>query len=219
MESIKLNKKMLAYVVQIMLIFSLTGVIMASAGVGSIRIHPYWPTPTGNPATFTTWVQGKDDACQPRVLVVMTDECKTGLNGGDITITWWDASVHTLSIFEDEDVNKDKIPDWAKGYTVASLKDHLDTSGTIWWAATGVLAGPLEVGTDYEFEVAIPSSEIKALVYVLGQSECGSGEWDMRIPPTPAGFVIPEIPLGTVATMATMIGAVGLFALRKKYFI
>ena len=48
------------------------------------------------------------------------------------------------------------------------------------------------------------------LVYILGKSSDSEslGElYDMRVPPTIPGFVVPEIPLGTISAIATMMGA------------
>ena len=54
------------------------------------------------------------------------------------------------------------------------------------------------------------------LVYVMGKSDCGSDTYDMRVPPTIPGFVVPEIPIGTVLSVLTMLGVAGLSKLRQK---
>ena len=65
--------------------------------------------------------------------------------------------------------------------------------------------------------VTVDSTNVRMLVYLLGKSEDNCDLFDMRIPPTPSGFVIPQIPLGTIAAAAAMFAALGVFAYKKKH--
>ena len=101
------------------------------------------------------------------------------------------------------------------GYTVASLKDHLETSESIWYAWAHILGENIVPGEIYEITVTMASSSPEMLVYIMGKSDCESRIYDMAVPPTIPGFVVPEIPIGTVLSVITMLGAAGLSKLRR----
>ena len=189
---------------------------IAFAGTGSLRIDPPLPYMNESPADFTVWVQGQDTSYNPIILLAMTESCYNGLSG-DPEVEWTGGSV-TLSTWYMETSNGVKVPPMASNgaaYTVASLKDHLDTSEPIYWAIAAILDGPIVPGETYELTVHLESSTPRMLVYVLGESVEGSGEYDTSVPPTIPGFVVPEVPLGTVLTLATMLGTVGVYKLRN----
>jgi len=188
------------------------------AGTGGIRIDPPLPTGTESPASFNIWVQGKDEANDPHILLVITESCYQGLSDiEDVVVSW--PTLQSVNIVKPTDwtmetVNSVKVPPGTTsgaGYTVASLKDHLDTTGPIYYAIKPILGEAL--GKDpVPIGVTCPSSDPKMLVYVLGKSESteAGGEttlFDMKVPPTIPGFVVPEIPLGTISALATMMGA------------
>jgi len=80
------------------------------------------------------------------------------------------------------------------------------------------LSGPL-TGTPQDFTVTLPSTDARMLVYVLGKTEESDGEFDnfiRKVPPTNPGFVIPEVPFGTIAIFLAMLGALGIIAIKKK---
>jgi len=211
--------------VLVALILALGTVSIAhAAGTFTIRIDPYWPTMVASPATFETWVQGgSGDAYDLHVLVVITQECYDGLSD-DVVL---DDGLGPVNIakgdFDDVTDNSEKVPPGHEAqYTVAALKDHLDeglsvplsASDTIYWAlAEAPFDEPL-TGTHVEFTVTLPSSVPRALIYVMGSSEDDSGDLDMGVPPTPAGFIVPEP--ATIAAVATSIGAFGLYAYYRK---
>lgn len=193
--------------------------VTAYAGAGSIRIDPPLPYASETPAYFTIWVQGADAAYDPHIFLVMTNSSYHGV--GSVKVTWdgaiWvDVPPGTWIM---ADSNGQKLPPLASngaGYTVASLKSHLSTSDPIYWAFVSILDGhPLATGTNYTIGITLESTDPSMLVYILGKSE-GSNDFDMRVPPTIPGFVIPEIPFGSLAVLASMIGAMGLYILLKK---
>lgn len=216
--------------VLIAMILVLGTVAIAHAGVPTypIRIDPFWPTMVASPATFETWVQaGSNDAYDPQILVVITQECYDGLtdveldNGLPGTVTILKAAFTPNAVSD----NSASVPPTASSnYQVAALKDHLDeglsiplsASDTIYWALADAPFGePLEGdGTHVTFTVDIHSTTVRALIYVMGSSVDDSGDIDMGIPPTPAGFIVPEP--ATIAAVATSIGAFGLYAYHRK---
>lgn len=211
----KTNKKTLTALLALTLMFS-TYIAAVWAGTGSIRIDPPLPYMNGNPADFTIWVQGKDDACDPIIFLVMTESSYLGLQDG--ATVEWDGGSATLGPWHMEDTNGDKVPPGTSkgaGYTVGSLKDHLDTSGPIYWDTARILGDSIETGEIYEISVGLASESPEMLVYILGKSDCG-GDYDMRVTPTDPGFVIPEVPIGTLLSALTMLGAAGLFKLKQK---
>lgn len=208
----------------IALILAIGTASIASAGVGSIKIDPYWPTMVASPATFETWVEGgSGPAYDLHILVVITKACYDGLSG-DVVLEDGLGPVDIAKLaFTAVTLNSEKVPPgYTAQYTVASLKDHLSyglsvallSTDTIYWAlAIAPFDEPL-TGTHQEFTVTVPSSAPRALIYVMGSSVDDSGDLDMHVPPTPAGFVVPEP--ATIAATATAIGAFGLYAYRRK---
>ena len=97
------------------------------------------------------------------------------------------------------------VPDSGDGfgkiYQAKSLQDHLGVPEDegIYYAYGPMPVSNIEEGDIYEVTITVDSSAPRALVYVFG---CGS-----KVPPTRPGFIIPEIPLGTVATLLTMMAA------------
>jgi hypothetical protein len=183
----------------------------AYAGTGSIRIDPPLPYMSESPAEFEIWVQGTTTANDPHILLVIPESClgcdvEIEWTGGSITITDWDAPTAK------------KVPPDAShgaGYTVASLKDHLETSEDIWYAFEPILGEPLVPGETYYITITMSCEDPKMLVYIMGKSGCSS-KFDMCVPPTIPGFVIPEVPMGTLMALASMIGTVGIYKLRRK---
>jgi hypothetical protein len=53
------------------------------------------------------------------------------------------------------------------------------------------------------------------LVYILGKSP-GSDPFNMRVLPTIPGFVIPEVPLGTIMVLASRIAALTIYSKRPS---
>lgn len=205
-----------------------------ASGVGTIRIEPhgsYYPEPIMllSPATFNVSVQpGGDPTCDPHLLLVMTSDSYNGLTG-DVTVNWTDLVDLTVTAWSMETVNENKVPSGVPiasgtGYTVAALKDHLNTSDPIYWNFSRILDGSSLTQEKQDFTVVLPSSDPRMLVYVLGKpGEYVNGaivcpgseaEFNNRVPPTHPGFVVPE--LGTIFLAGSSFGGLALYALRKK---
>jgi len=185
--------------------------VMVYAGTGSIRIDPPLPDGRMSPAEFEIWVQGKSEANEPHILLVITESCYQGLSEVEDVVSW-NGDSESVTIpkngWTKETVNNVKVPPGTTsgaGYTVASLKDHLGTDGPIYYAFVPLWDGSLG-STKIPIKVTLHSSDPKMLVYILGI--CGDGElYDMRVPPTIPGFVVPEVPYGAITSMLAMMGA------------
>ena len=198
-----------------------TPIAYAQGGTGSIRIDPPLPDMSASPAEFIIWAQS-GTAYEPHIFLVITESCKIGLTGD--TIVSWDGASSPLIIEEGDWMgpeinNGDKRPTDTTpgaGYTVASLKSHLDTDEPIYWIFEPILEGPL-TSENETITISLHSSNPKMLVYVLGKHEEEASEYDDRVPPTIPGFVVPEIPLGTLMGLVSMFAALALLAKRPTY--
>lgn len=190
-------------------------------GTGEIRIEPhgsYYPLPVmlSSPATFNISVTAHT-AYQPRILLVMTNACFQGLT--DPVVVTWNGDSISFPAASWTAVDSGHIPsDTTPGakYMVPSLKEHIGVSGTeddtLWYAYGNFLAGPITT-TPQEFEVTLPSTSPRMLVYALGKSQC-SMLYDMKVPPTRPGFVVPDAtPL--LLTLASF-SAFAFFAIRRR---
>ena len=186
--------------------------------VGTIRIEPhgsYYPDPImlSSPATFNISVQrSADPTTDPHILLVMTNSCYHGLTG-TVNVTWTGGYMEFPTFTE---VNTGFVPPTGTvpgvRYQVSGLKDHLNTSDSVWWAYGPFLAGNI-TQTKQEFTVTLPSSDPRMLVYAIGKT----GETELfnnRVPPTMAGFVVPE--LGPVLLALASFSAFALFAIRRR---
>jgi hypothetical protein len=214
------NRKSFFILVAVMTLLTLSIPVLGVDGTGSIRIDPPLPTLTASPAEFEIWVQS-GTANEPHIFLVITEACFLGL-GADVTVSW-DGT--TLTIPEGDwvgpkSVNSEKYPPDTTngaGYTVASLQDHLETDGPIYYVFKPILDGPL-TSTKETITITLESTDPEMLVYILGKSS-GSELFDMRVPPTIPGFVVPEIPLGTVVGLATMLAALAIFAKKQPLIL
>ena len=211
----RFKTKLIMNLMAILLVSSF--IVSVFAGTGSLRIDPPLPYMNESPAEFDIWVQGVDTAYEPIILLVMTDSCMDGLSE-DPMVKWNDgAGSVTLDSWTEETTNGVKVPPGASNgaaYTVASLQDHLDTSESIHWATAPILDGPIVPGETYKITVYMDSDDPKMLVYVLGKSE-GSEVYDMSVPPTIPGFIVPEVPIGTILALVTMVGTAAIFKYKK----
>ena len=203
-------------------------------GAGTVRLEPHGSyyglsVMLESPATFNVTVQsGGDPTCDPHIFLVMTAESYNGLTS-DVTVNWTNSVDLTITGWTMETENGNKVPSGVPihsgtGYTVASLKDHLNTTGPIYWSFNPILDGSALTQNKQEFTVALPSTAPRMLVYVLGKNAeydndivvCpgAQSEFDNRVPPTQPGFVIPEI--STVLLAGAAFAGFGLFVLRKK---
>lgn len=186
----------------------------------TIRLDPHGsyygqPTMLSSPATFNVYVQPSGDpTSDPHILLVMTETCYNALTD-DVTVEWSDGSI-TITSWSKASVLSEKVPpdaDSGTGYTVALLKDHLDTSEDIYWAFEGILDGEPLTTTPAEFTITLPSTDPRMMVYVLGKT--GDSElFNNRVPPTQPGFVVPEV--ATIFIAASSMLALGAYACMRK---
>jgi hypothetical protein len=218
---------------------------LLSGGVGTIRIEPHGsyygePIMLSSPATFSISVMpSADPTCDPHIFLVMTNTSYQALTGV-VTVEWTGDGVADLNIttWTMETDNGVKVPPGAvegASYTVASLRDHLDTSEAIYWAFESFLgAGAYLTQVPQEFTVTLPSTEPRMLVYALGKigyyscstgtgerplglldcPVCPTGLFDNNVPPTMPGFVVPE-PSTALLAVASF-SAFALYAFKRR---
>ena len=165
--------------------------------VGTIRIEPhgsYYPDPImlSSPATFNISVQrSADPTTDPHILLVMTNSCYHGLTG--IVNVTWTGGYREFPTFTE--VNTGYVPPTGTvegvRYQVSGLKDHLNTSDSVWWAYGPFLADDI-TQTKQEFTVTLPSTDARMLVYAIGKT----GETELfnnRVPPTRRDSSFPNL--------------------------
>lgn len=185
------------------------------AGTGSLRISPALPLTVNSPAAFETWVQGKTQASDPHIFLVMTDSCHSGLTA-NVNVEWTGGSITIpAAAWTSDSTNGKKLPPEAANgawYTVGSLKSHLGTNQQIWWTFQPFLGGQNITQTHKPFSVTLPSNSPRMLVYALGKDT--PGEYDISVPDSIPGFVTFE-PAPVFATLA-MLGAFMLYAAKRR---
>ena len=196
------------------------------AGTGSLRIDPQWPTMVESPAQFQVWCQS-GTSYDVEILLIITESCYESLPTTSSVVI---ANSGSNVIFDKIDfkgvsgmggvyVPPSGTTTGAR-YTVASLKDHLDeglsealeSEDTIYWAMKPIF-GSLDDQKE-DITITLNSDSPRMLVYLLGKSADGAALFDMALPPTPAGFVVPE--LGTLILAGSSFGGLALYGLRKK---
>jgi hypothetical protein len=198
-------------------IFLIASVSPVFAGTGQIRMQPALPIMLSSPATFSISVT-TGTSYDPQILLVMTNACHEGLTG-NVVVTWSGGGTVSFAKadFTSDDTNGDKVPPSGTtngaSYTVASCKDHLGVSDAIWWAYKPFLAGPITT-TPTEFTITFSSTHPKMLVYALGKSDQTATDFDMKVPNTIPGFVVPE--LATLLLTLGSFGALGLYTVKRK---
>jgi len=213
-------------ILEIVLLFTLGLIMPVFAGTGSIRIDPAIPRVVSSPATFTIWVEGGSTAYDPHVFLVMTQTSYDSFSG-DVTVAWVDGVAGQVDLTKGVDwtmaTGSSKLPPGTSsgaGYNIATLKSHLSgTTEDIWWAFAPILENPLD-GTNKTITVTLSATSPHMIVYIMGKSSDDGDlydvEYDMRVPPTiPGGFLIPEVPYGTIATLITMLGAFYVFYAKR----
>lgn len=196
--------------------------VAAPGGTGSLRINPHWEIITASPAEFNISTQ-TGVAYDPHIFLVIPQSCWNGLSlTEDTTVTWIGGSSPPIAKGDwigPEDSNGDKLPPGASngaGYTVGSLKSHLGLSEPVYYIFEPIFDLPDDKLTTNGANVTITlhSSAPRMLVYALGKQEQASSLYDVSVPPTQPGFVVPEVPLGTLMGLASMMAALILLAKR-----
>ncbi len=201
-----------------------------SAGTGSLKISPALPAMVSSPAHFEIWAEGNCHAADPHIFLVMTEACYEGLTG-NVKVEWSGGSVTIPSSNWTKESDGGKVPPGTTtgaGYTVSSLKDHLKTTGPVYWAFKPFLSGHTITHTHQSFNVTLPSTSPKMLVYALGKAVgheldadyLGSDDPDchtlfnVRVPPSIPGFVVFE-PATAMVALASF-GALAVYGLRRR---
>lgn len=218
-----MRRRKTAYTLVTLVIIIITSVLISStviapSGPGVVRIEPHssgYPDPVmqQSPASFNLSTQSKT-LINGKLLFVITEDCWGGL--GSIRVHWDDLYIPDCVLYQgdftfDDCASNSWIPKIEELYQAASLRDHLgkDESEGIYWGTCPVPFSSI-TKTDYiNFTVTVDSEDIRVLVYAYGDS-------GLRVPNSRPGFVIPEIPMGTILGLATMVAAATLFN-RQKY--
>ncbi|MGQ9680716.1 MAG: hypothetical protein ACUVV4_08150 [Candidatus Bathyarchaeia archaeon] len=191
-------------------------------GVGQIKIAPPYHLLTSIPITYHVYTEGAGKiAYDPHIFLAMSEDSWNALD--NVTVSWGGGSLEFIKgNFNAVSDNSLKIPvDDNIGYTVASVKDHLrDGSGevigpedNIYYVFVGFPIGEI-TNTPKSFDVDLNSESPNMMIYILGKSDV-NGEFDMRTPPTPSGFVIPE-PATISVIVVSMAGFVAYFKKRVR---
>ena len=221
-----MNKKNYAVAILVILGLGLTLNILAHSGSApaaksNIILDPHstgYPNPVmlSSPATFSVNLSNKNAvAYDTRILLVMTKACYDGLSG-PITVTWDGGG---LSFDKDIDIelldyvgppdqyDPMKVPtDTSDQYNAKALADHLGVVNEDLYYVNGSFLDEI-TGDGQEFIVTLPSSSPRMLVYVLGSNEDGIEVYNMSTPMSQPGFVVPELPLGTISGLVSMFSA------------
>ena len=198
------------------------------AGTGGLRIEPDQTEATlESPATLEVYAQSAD-SYEVNFLLVVTVECYNGMPDGSAIAAEVTYSGTTIKFMKSDFVvtSSGFVPPSGTTpgarYTVASLKDHIDTEASVYWAMKPMGHADFDplTTTKREITVTLDSSDPRMLVYLQGKSvNDATTLFDMKVPPTIPGFVIPETPLGTIMGLATMLAALVIFAKRQPLVI
>jgi hypothetical protein len=178
-------------------------------GVGSLRIDPPLPIKTATPAVFEIWHQSSI-AYDPHIFLVIPESCFLALTG-DTVVSWTGVSSPVTIEIGDwlgpYDDNSAGLPPTASpAYNVATLQSKFPTNDPVYYIFEPILEGPLTT-TKETITVTLQSDDPEMLAYILGKQTVESEVFDTRVPPTIPGFVIPELPLGTLMGLASMLAA------------
>jgi hypothetical protein len=208
-------------------------VISPAFALGTIRLEPHGsyygqPVMLNSPATFYVNVTGasSNPTKDPHVFLIMTETSYKSLTG-NVVVNWTkngSPKSVTITTWHKETVNSVKVPpntESGTGYTVASLRSHLNTSEPIYWAFESILSGKDLTFTPKAFTITLPATKPRMLVYVLGKvyscdlvsTQCEPC-FNNRVPPTQPGFVVPEAT--TIATAGMSLVALASYAIVKR---
>jgi hypothetical protein len=211
-------------------------VISPAFAQGTIRLEPHgssYGAPDNvvltSPATFYVNVTGasSNPTKDPHVFLIMTETSYNSLTG-NVVVNWTyngPKSV-TITTWHKETDNSVKVPpntESGTGYTVASLRSHLNTTEPIYWAFESILSGKDLTFTPKAFTITLPATKPRMLVYVLGKvysthqfnTQCEPCcKFNNRVPPTQPGFVVPEPT--TIATAGMSLVALAGYAIVKR---
>jgi hypothetical protein len=187
----------------------------------------YYPLPImlKSPATFkvSTTI---NTACDPQILLVMTNESYQGLTGS-VVVKWQSGSISFPKTSFKPVTSGDIPPTGASPsgrYRVSRLKEYISVgpTETLWWTHGPFLSGPVTT-TPQTFNITLPSPYARMLVYAIGKSDCAFTTFNLRVAEERAGFVVTDAPPGHVIPetapfliILAFCGALGLYALKRK---
>ena len=225
----KMKRQIFSLVVPSMLAMMLTltlSTLVFAQGGGNIRLEPcssYYPLPImlSSPATFNVSTESPQQvAYDPQIFLVMTNASYQGLTG-NVTVAWDGETIKfTKANFTIANESQGaKIPPLPglPVYTVSSLKEHIGVNGTeddtLYYAYGPFLSKPVN-STKQEFTVELPSTNPRMLVYVVGKSSPSKENYDMFVPPTQPGIVVPD--LAPIFLAMSSFAAFGIYWYRSK---
>jgi len=210
-------------------------VISPAFALGTIRLEPHGsyygqPVMLESPATFYVNITGNsgNPTKDPHVFLIMTETSYKSLTG-NVVVNWTDNGTPkhvTITTWHKETDDSVKVPpntDSGTGYTVESLRSHLNTTEPIYWAFASILSGKDLNHTPKAFTITLPATKPRMLVYVLGKVYSTNGfsiqcepccEFNNRVPPTQPGFIVPEPT--TIATAGMSLVALASYAIVKR---
>lgn len=183
-------------------------------GLGSLRIEPNLPIMLKSPAEFNISATNRRTVYDPHILLVMTDASYKGLKGS-VTVEWNGGSI-SFSKADFTEVSGTVPPSGAHEgvyYRVECLKSQIGYEGPLWYAYGPFLSRPVD-NTKQEFTVTLPSTSPRMLVYAIGKSNPNSNVFDVRVPPSIPGFVIPDLAPMLLATAS--FSAFGLYGIKRR---
>lgn len=197
----------------------ISSIVFAGAVTGDIRVLPLLPVKFQTPVHFSVETIGDDPvAYNPIIFLAMTKESYDALTDG-VDVVWGGGSISFAKAnFLEENNNEAELPSDTAGYTVASLKGYLETSGPIYWVSGSFLGGEI-TRSPKEFTVTLHSTAPNMLVYALGKSSPVADQYDMKtvqkFPADPVPrFHVPE-PATILGLMASMMAFAG-YAIKKR---
>ena len=101
-------------------------------------------------------------------------------------------------------------------YQVAALRSHLGVpeSEMVFYAHDEFLDNPL-TESPQSFSVTLPSTDPRMLVYAIAKSMSSKTiDFDMKVPPSIPGFVVPE--LGPIFLAIASFSAFALYAVKRR---
>ena len=208
-------------------------VISPAFALGTIRLEPHGsyygqPVMLNSPAAFYVNVTGtsSNPTKDPHVFLIMTETSYKSLTG-NVIVNWTHNGSEnvTIATWHKETVNSVKTPPNTKsgtGYTVASLRSHLNTTEPIYWAFESILSGEALTFTPKAFTITLPATNPRMLVYVLGKVYSNNQFsiqcepcFNNRVPPTQPGFVVPE-PATIASAGMSLVALAGYGIVRRK---
>lgn len=214
-----MKQKILTLTLAILVLSSISiqSVLAADA---PIVITPPWPIKQNTPATFQ--INVTKPTYKPHILLVMTEACYNGLANVKITFASGSIQLTQANFSKLEGNPPPKIPSANISdvqYVRSSLADHLGLPGAspVYWAManiTNLVTGGVLTTKPEDFTVTLNSAAPRMLVYAIGKASATDAKFNRWVPPTNAGFVVPE--LGPILLALASFCAFALYSFKTK---